>query len=527
MAIPVIDVFAGPGGLGEGFSNVEDGNKERVFDIKLSIEKDYYAHQTLLLRSFLRQFPINQFPDEYYMMVRKIDSEKRERLKSKMFSKYAREYSIAEKEAWQCELGNDDFPPEVVDQRISNALEGEHNWLLIGGPPCQAYSLVGRSRNKGISEDDHRVFLYREYLRIIAKHQPAVFVMENVKGLLSAELNGNKIFDWIKADLREPGRVFPNSGSHGYKIYSLVKEPTEYDENNNPLYKNDRDYLIKSELYEIPQKRHRVILLGIRDDISIQPEVLDSSTEISLESVIGDLPRIRSVVGRKLGSKKGKNKKRTYVNIDDNNEVWRSLIQQFRSEISQNMELKGVSLPKESKILLTSVGKHFVRKKKTISTQHRLYNWIYDSKLGGVLNHESRSHLLEDLRRYYFYSVYTKIYSSFPRLKDVANYDSKLLPEHKNALTGVFEDRFRVQMPDSPATTVTSHISKDGHYFIHYDYNQCRSLTVREGARIQTFPDNYFFCGPRTQQFHQIGNAVPPFLANKIGYIVNNIFKNM
>jgi DNA (cytosine-5)-methyltransferase 1 len=122
--------------------------------------------------------------------------------------------------------------------------------------------------------------------------------------------------------------------------------------------------------------------------------------------------------------------------------------------------------------------------------------------------------MASDLSRYLFAAVYGELVKVSPKASD---FPESLAPEHLNWNSGKFADRFRVQLWEQPSTTITSHISKDGHYFIHPDPEQCRSLTVREAARLQTFPDNYYFKGNRTEQFIQVGNAVPPFLAKQIG----------
>ena len=176
IKIPIIDLFAGPGGLGEGFSSVLK-NSERVFDIKLSIEKDNEAHKTLELRSFFRKFNTDKLPSEYYDVLKEKNIQKREILISDLFHKYPKEASESKKEAWKAELGNKAFPSSAIDERIKESLNGREDWLLIGGPPCQAFSMAGRSRVGGIDNDDHRVYLYKEYLRIIAVHHPTVFVI--------------------------------------------------------------------------------------------------------------------------------------------------------------------------------------------------------------------------------------------------------------------------------------------------------------------------------------------------------------
>lgn len=158
------------------------------------------------------------------------------------------------------------------------------------------------------------------------------------------------------------------------------------------------------------------------------------------------------------------------------------------------------------------------------TTGHEYYDFVFDSPNLKILDHFPRPHMDSDLIRYFFCSVFRETYGRNPKDHE---FPRTLTPDHKSWNSGKFVDRFKVQGLDRPSSTITSHISKDGHYFIHPDSKQCRSLTVREAARLQSFPDSYVFMGKRTNQFHQIGNAVPPFLARQIATIVYDILESV
>ena len=261
-SVQVIDLFAGPGGLGEGFSaQVQNGLK---FDVVLSVEKDAAAHRTLLLRTFFRQFEPGKAPDEYYQYLRgdlSIDS---------LIDAFPEEASAAADRCLHLELSSQSA--RRVYATIERTLKPHEPWVLIGGPPCQAYSVVGRSRRARVDrqefEQDERHTLYREYLRILSRYRPAVFVMENVKGLLSATLSGSSTFERVKADLASPTAALRERSTGSlesrYKEYAVLSfvQGTSDSEALEP-----GDYVIEAEKFGIPQKRHRVILLGVREDL--------------------------------------------------------------------------------------------------------------------------------------------------------------------------------------------------------------------------------------------------------------------
>ena len=514
ITIPVIDLFAGPGGLGEGFESFGNGEKKSVFKICLSIEKDSVAHQTLLTRSFYRQFSSENTPDEYYQYLRgEID-------RDNLFEIYPRQFEKAASIAWEAELG--ETPHSEVTKKISEALNNSSFWVLIGGPPCQAYSIAGRSvmmsKDPTKYENDPRHSLYKEYVRIIADHRPPVFIMENVKGLLSSKLNGSKVFDLILTDLSDPVAAVNSYGKTEvknnenvlYDIYPLTRK--------TGLFAGaPGDYLIECENFGLPQKRHRVFLLGIRKDLEISPdEILPARNEIStVEDVVFDLPHLRSGLSK----------------LEDTTENWIKVIKQAEQQswFGENMDEHSTKIWKEMKQAIKVIAKSNLSRGNEFSPENKgkpavFSDWYVDERLRGVINHTTRSHIEEDLYRYLFAACFAKVKGKSPLLKD---FPVGLLPKHKSAKKGakgeLFSDRFHVQVQDKPSSTVISHISKDGHYFIHPDPTQCRSMTVREVARLQTFPDNYFFEGGRTSQYQQVGNAVPPLLARQIAGVVFDI----
>lgn len=507
--IRVVDLFAGPGGLGEGFAS-----HHNTFGIVVSAEKDYVARQTLRLRAFFRYLHRNQ-PEQlqdYYAYCRGLrDSPVSEN------SKQAWDHANAE--AQVIELGSEDGNRKLYEILDREQLGPTQPWVLIGGPPCQAYSLVGRARNKGNQtyqpEKDNRHFLYREYLNIIGRYQPAVFVMENVKGILSAKVGNEQIFLSILRDLSAPGEALDLPARNlRYRICSLVCD-TEFRAGDDPNTINPADYVIRAEQFGIPQARHRVILLGIREDFHQEiahPTLTAEAEQMSVGQVIGRLPPLRSRLSKQT----------------DDPDQWRATVQLHATNFAQlaRSELRTTFTQVGNKISRGPEHSGALRYFAGSATHDGhtgvpvLDGWLLDERLSGCwLNHEARGHMSSDLGRYLYAATFASVFGISP--KGHTDFDLAMLrPKHKNWESGNFADRFRVQLAGRPSTTVTSHISKDGHYFIHYDPQQCRSLTVREAARLQTFPDNYFFEGNRTQQYHQVGNAVPPLLARRIAAAV-------
>lgn len=433
----VIDLFSGAGGLTEGF--MREG-----FKVIAHVEKEKWACETLRTRicyHFLRERNDLDLYNKYISSSESYFTIEKDR--QIFYEKYPELKEKLNIEVLNKTFGKPRFEDGVTSSKqIIKLIEKsmEYNYvtnadIIIGGPPCQAYSLIGRGRMKEAVKDDKRNFLFHYYKDIVNHFKPRIFVFENVPGILNA--NNGEIFKSIK-------RSFAGIG------YTLMSgSNSEHTEN-----------ILDSRDFGVYQSRKRMILVGFRKSAFqsgfkypdfLKYRVLSSNEEQNTRNAIGDLPFLTP--GRGADYYFG-----SYTNVEGSLSEFQSLM-----------------------------------RKDSI----------------GVLNHRARPHLDRDLRNY-SRAIEKAEKGERLRYKEIPEEDST----HKNK--DDFEDRFKVHWWSDVPHTIVAHISKDGHYNIHPDIKQCRSLTVREAARIQGFPDNFKFEGPRTWQFTQVGNAVPPLMAQAI-----------
>lgn len=371
---------------------------------------------------------------------------------------------------------------------------------------------MGRARQKNVAGfstgSDHRHFLYKQYLGILSKFLPDVFIMENVKGILTSKVDGKGMFEAILRDLSNTSSALESSrkASLGCPEYTLLPIHVGLGEIRDPdrATKDPSLFVIKSELHGVPQARHRVIIMGVRKDYADKalsvPGLALAKQFVSLRQALAGLPRLRSGLSKE----------------EDDGRNWVKHVKRQRSVVAKALGKSSV----DTRRLLESLDfdESLKRSARTYAQGTSTFSAVIRN-CGQVvlLNHETRGHMATDLGRYLFCAGFAQLNGRSPSSEE---FPTALAPQHANWNTGNFADRFRAQLADKPASTVTSHLSKDGHAFIHWDASQCRSLTVREAARLQTFSDDYLFLGNRTQQFIQTGNAVPPMISRSIADVV-------
>ena len=481
-AVPVVDLFAGAGGLTEGFAALKG------FEVAMSIEMEPTAYRTLRLRSFLHKFPAG-FPPEYYAFLNGDVAREPDWL-----SLYPHEWREACDNTRCLKLGTSDADT-FIRARVAK-LRAAHGGrtVLVGGPPCQSYSVKRRRSNSNL-DMDARQTLYMEFVKVLAQLQPAVAVMENVRGILSARHLGRPVIGDVMKALTNAG------GKARYRLVSLAP-PVKGRALDTSL--NPKEFLVRSEDHGVPQARHRVFLVCVRSDLAASLPPLDMSEHrVSVHDAIGGMPKLRSRLGK-----------------NDSNDTWRQALNRARKLAECDVQ------PDIAKAFLLALDAAFKATQGNLpyrdasggtgfpDTCHAdLRDWLFDPNLKRLPNNEARSIMAADMGRYLYATAFAIATGKSPLTLD---FPRSLASRHKSWATGKFTDRFRVQLGGQPATTIISHLSHEGHSAIHPDPGQCRSLTVREAARLQTFPDNYFFQGSRTQQYAQVGNAVPPYLARQI-----------
>lgn len=392
-----IDLFAGCGGLSEGFYR-------QGFEALAHVEINHWACETLRARM------------KYYG------------------------YKNVEEEVIEHDITSDD-----IISRLDNAIKGRPVDIIIGGPPCQAYSTAGRVRDGKKMATDARNYLFESYVKILEYYKPKFFVFENVTGLLNAQVNGAPIFP----------KVLKALGNE----YKVLGDPVV-------LVHNTADF-------GVPQLRKRVIIMGVRKDIG-RKDVTDLYNSVTKTHWNPEVPENE------------RNGRKHFVDV-------RQAIGDLPPvEPGQDASTDKFDYPCDNEFL---------------------------KRIGNPGIHPLKDHVARknnDLDRERF-QVMIHNHWSFGQLR-------REMPQYEHEHARVFDNSYVVQWWDLPSKTILAHIHKDGFQYIHPDEAQRRTFTVREAARIQSFPDDFEFKGARGEKYKQIGNAVPPLFAEALA---KSIKKNL
>ncbi len=422
MVYKILDLFAGAGGFSLGFENIRDKKNAPTFEMFKAVEIDKYACDTL-----------------------------------------------------RTNFGYDKvIEGDITNKKIHDMIINECNGkidLIIGGIPCQSFSLIGTRTGKKKKNEDKRDILYMEYFEIVKKLKPKIIVIENVKGILSKkDKHGNLIFENIIKDFERTG-------------YSFETE-------------EDKKYmLLNAADFGVPQKRERIFVVGLRNDLFPNIKVpVPKKTHgknknlfpyVTLLDSIGDLPKVYpKVTGTGLTT------------------LMRSRLMKKNRRIYNGEEAK----PYDRTDLIKHISDNVIRK--------NFFQFVRPNGCA-LYYHIARSQQLSDIMLY-------KGMKQGWTAKDVMEKGGMLKQYIKYDMRS-FKDKYRKQKWLEPSTTIFAHLEKDGNRFIHP--TQARTFTPREAARIQSFPDDFLFEGPLSKKFKQIGNAVPPLLAFHTGLVIKTIFE--
>jgi DNA (cytosine-5)-methyltransferase 1 len=396
-----IDIFAGCGGLSEGF--------ESVPNYRMLAAVEWEKPQVENLRNHLKN--IHNLIDAEQRVVR-FDVQRTNELIN----------------GWNEDLEYGSHPG--LDSLVNNQSVD----LIIGGPPCQAYSLAGRIRDENGMRNDYRNYLFESYLSLVSYYRPKLFVFENVPGILSARPDGKTLVtDLIRREIQNIG-------------YEIVDDLRAYAQ-------------IDLTEYGVPQNRKRVIIIGLRRDAYNRPQ------KVLHEFYTSILP-----------------------NYKEN-------IQTVRDAISDLTPFFPLEEPTK------------INGKK-----------VHHTFESDIPNHFPRFHNKRDIE---IFRLLTEDIES-GRNKYVT---SEALKELYTSVTGKKSNvhKYHVLRWDQPSNTIPAHLYKDGLRHIHPDSKQARSITVREAARLQTFPDNYEFISCTGDNYKMIGNAVPPKFSQKLAQAILRI----